>query len=62
MPLPRRLTREATESAERAQLEGGARTATLRAKTAGKVVGIPAEELDQEQLEQVASGHKRESS
>ena len=45
---------------ERAQLEGGARTATLRAKTAGKVVGIPAEELDQAQLEQVAAAHKRE--
>ncbi|OLE37364.1 MAG: hypothetical protein AUG48_04640 [Actinobacteria bacterium 13_1_20CM_3_68_9] len=45
---------------ERAQLEGGARTATLRAKTAGKVVGIPAEELDRQQLEQVAAGHKRE--
>ena len=47
---------------ERAQLEGGARTATLRAKTAGKVVGVPAEELDREQLEQVAAGHRREDS
>ena len=45
---------------ERAQLEGGTRTATLRAKTAAKVVGIPAEELDLERLEQVAAGHKRE--
>jgi len=45
---------------ERAQLEGGARTATLQAKTAGKVVGIPAEELDRERLEQVAAGRKRE--
>jgi hypothetical protein len=45
---------------ERAQLEGGERTATLRAKTAGKVVGIPAEELDRAQLEQVAAGHRRE--
>jgi cyclic nucleotide-binding protein len=45
---------------ERAQLEGGTRTATLRAKTAGKVVAIPAEELDRAQLEQVAAGHKRE--
>jgi hypothetical protein len=45
---------------ERAQLEGGTRTATLRAKTAGKVVGIPAEELDQQRLEEVAAGHKRE--
>jgi hypothetical protein len=47
---------------ERAQLEGGTRTATLRAQTAGKVVGIPAEELDRERLEQVAAGHKREES
>ncbi len=45
---------------ERAQLEDGGRTATLRAKTAGKVVGIPAEEIDREQLEQVAAGHRRE--
>ena len=42
---------------ERAQLEGGTRTATLRAKTAGKVVGIPGEELNREALEQVAAGH-----
>jgi hypothetical protein len=47
---------------ERAQLEDGGRTATLRAKTAGKVVGVPAEEIDREQLEQVAAGHKREES
>jgi CRP-like cAMP-binding protein len=45
---------------ERAQLEGGTRTATLRAKTAGKVVGIPGEELNREALEQVAAGHRRE--
>jgi hypothetical protein len=45
---------------ERAQLEDGARTATLRAKTAGKVVGIPGEELNREALEQVAAGHRRE--
>ena len=47
---------------ERAQLEGGTRTATLRAKTAGKVVGIPGEELNREALEQVAAGHRREES
>jgi hypothetical protein len=47
---------------ERAQLEGGPRTATLRAKTGGKVVAIPAEELDRTQLEEVAAGHKREDS
>ena len=45
---------------ERSQLEDGARTATLRAKTAGNVVGIPTEEIDREQLEQVAAGHRRE--
>jgi hypothetical protein len=45
---------------ERAQLEGGPRTATLRAKTGGKVVAIPGEELDRSQLEQVAAGHRRE--
>ena len=45
---------------ERAQLEGGARTATLRAKTAAKVVGVPGEELDRGALEEVAAGHRRE--
>jgi CRP-like cAMP-binding protein len=45
---------------ERAQLEDGTRTATLRAKTASKVVGIPGAELSREALEQVAVGHKRE--
>ncbi len=45
---------------ERAQIEDGARTATLRAKTAGKVVGIPGEELNREALEEVAAGHRRE--
>lgn len=42
---------------ERAQLEDGARTATVRAKTAAKVVGVPGEELDRDALEQVAAGH-----
>jgi hypothetical protein len=45
---------------ERAQLENGARTASLRAKTAGKVIGVPAEELNREALEQVAAGRSRE--
>jgi hypothetical protein len=45
---------------ERAQIEDGPRTATLRAKTAGKVVGIPGEELNREALEEVAAGHRRE--
>jgi hypothetical protein len=41
---------------ERAHLENGARTATLRAKTPGKLIGVPAEELNREALEQVAAG------
>jgi hypothetical protein len=45
---------------ERAHLEGGARTATLRAKTNGKIVSVAAEELSREALEQVAAGHRRE--
>ena len=45
---------------ERAHLENGARTASLRAKTAGKVVGVPGEELNREALEQVAAGRSRE--
>jgi hypothetical protein len=45
---------------ERAQLEDGTRTATLRAKTAGKVVGVPGEELSREALEQVSAGRSRE--
>jgi hypothetical protein len=45
---------------ERGLLEGGTRTATLRAKTKCKVVGVPGEELDRGALEQVAAGHRRE--
>ena len=45
---------------ERAQLENGARTASLRAKTAGKVIGVPGEELNREALEQVAAGRSRD--
>jgi hypothetical protein len=45
---------------ERAQLEDGARTASLRAKTAGKVIGVPGEELNREALEQVAAGRSRD--
>jgi Cyclic nucleotide-binding domain len=41
---------------ERAGLESGVRTATLRAKTPGKVVGVRGEELNREALEQVAAG------
>jgi hypothetical protein len=43
---------------ERAQLENGTRTATLRAKTAGKVIGVPGEELNRQALEQVAAGRE----
>lgn len=45
---------------ERAQLEDGARTASLRAKTAGKVIGVPGEELNREALEQIAAGRSRD--
>ena len=45
---------------ERAQLEDVARTASLRAKTAGKVIGVPGEELNREALEQVAAGRSRD--
>ena len=45
---------------ERAQLENGVRTASLRAKTAGKVIGVPGEELNREALEQVAAGRSHE--
>lgn len=45
---------------ERAGLESGARTATVRAKTPGKVVGVQAEELDREALEQVAAARSND--
>jgi len=45
---------------ERAQLEEGARTATLRAKTAAKVIGVAGEELNRQALEQVAAGRSRD--
>jgi len=45
---------------ERAPLEGGARTASLRAKTAAKVIGVPGEELNRRVLEQVAAGRSAE--
>jgi hypothetical protein len=41
---------------ERAQLADGTRTATLRATTPAKVIGVPAEELNREALEQVSAG------
>jgi hypothetical protein len=45
---------------ERSVLEGGARTATLRAVTPAKVISISAGELDPAALEELAVGHRRE--
>jgi hypothetical protein len=46
---------------ERAVLEGGKRTATLRARTPCKVVVVPGDQVDPEALVEVAAGHRRES-
>lgn len=45
---------------ERAVLEGGTATATVRAITAVRAARIPADELDKTALEEVAVGHRRE--
>ena len=45
---------------ERAVLEGGARTATLRAVTPVKVAVAPADQVDREALAEVSLGHRRE--
>ena len=45
---------------ERSMLEGGSRTATLRAVTPCKVAVARGEELDPEALAEVARGHRRE--
>ena len=45
---------------ERAVLEGGRRTATLRAATAAKVAVVTAEQLDREALSAISDGHRRE--
>ena len=45
---------------ERSVLEGGARTATLRAVTPAKVVAVASSELDPGALEELAVGHRRE--
>jgi hypothetical protein len=47
---------------ERALLEGGARTSTLRAATRCKVVAAPADKVDTAALAEVAAGHRREES
>ncbi|HEV3402052.1 MAG TPA: cyclic nucleotide-binding domain-containing protein [Acidimicrobiales bacterium] len=45
---------------ERALLEGGTRTATLRAVTPAKVAVAAADQLDREALAEVSRGHRRE--
>jgi hypothetical protein len=46
---------------ERALVEGGKRTATLRAVTPGKVVSVSADEVEPTALEELAGAHRRES-
>jgi hypothetical protein len=45
---------------ERAALEGGTRTSTLRAATECRVAAIPADRIDRSVLEELRSGHQRE--
>ncbi len=45
---------------ERALLEDGVRSATVRTKTPAKVVRVPGDRLEQEELEQLAAGRNRE--
>jgi CRP-like cAMP-binding protein len=45
---------------ERAVLEGGTRTATLRAVTECKVAVAPSDQIDVDKLAALASGHRRE--
>jgi len=45
---------------ERAVLEGGKRTATLRAVTECKVAAVKADHIDREKLAELAGGHRRE--
>ncbi len=45
---------------ERALLEGGTRTATLRAVTPAKVITVPAEQIDPAALEELAGTRRRE--
>jgi hypothetical protein len=47
---------------ERAILEGGRRTATLRALTDARVAVAAADQIDRSALEQLATGHQREAS
>ena len=45
---------------ERAVLEGGVRTSTLRAVTKCKVAAVPADHLDPEALTEISKSHRRE--
>jgi CRP-like cAMP-binding protein len=45
---------------ERALLEGGKRTATLRAVTACRLAEVSAEQVSQEAMTELARGHRRE--
>jgi Cyclic nucleotide-binding domain len=45
---------------ERAALEGGVRTSTLRAATKAKVAAVPADNLDPDTLAEISKGHRRE--
>lgn len=46
---------------ERAILEGGVRTSTVRARTKAKVAASPASAITTEDLSEIAAGHKREA-
>lgn len=46
---------------ERAAVEGGHRTATLRAVTECKVAAVPADQVDLDRLVDLAAGHRREA-
>ena len=45
---------------ERALLEGGTRTSTLRAVTACKVAVVTADQVEPAKLAELAGGHRRE--
>ena len=45
---------------ERALLEGGKRSATLRARTACRVAVVAGEQIDEEAMKRLAEGHRRE--
>lgn len=46
---------------ERAIMEGGVRTSTVRARTAAKVAAAPSDAVEREALAEIAEGHARES-